>query len=155
MPFAWFWLVLARLVVDILCLVAWFWPVVVRIVKVRHTCTGCPMPFAWFWSGARRWKACCPMAYTSLLWLARSRCMPLGGHWLWREAPPCAVKVLTQLGNFGSDGASLAAVERWNSWTGAVDASGVERGCPIPIAWFWSVVARIVQDVLCHLHVFG
>ena len=81
--------------------------------------------------------------------------MLFGGHWLWREAPPCAVKVLTQLGNFGSDGASLAAVERWNSWTGAVDASDVERGCPMPIAWFWSVVARIVQDVLCHLHGFG
>ena len=25
----------------------------------------------------------------------------------------------------------------------------------MPCAWFWSVVARVVRDVLCHLHGFG
>ena len=28
-------------------------------------------------------------------------------------------------------------------------------GCPMPFAWFWVVLARIVRDVLCHLHGFG
>ena len=25
----------------------------------------------------------------------------------------------------------------------------------MPFAWFWLVLARIVQDALCHLHGFG
>ena len=31
----------------------------------------------------------------------------------------------------------------------------LHEGCLMPLAWFWLALARVVQDVLCHLHGFG
>ena len=125
MPFAWFWPVVARIVVDILCPLHGFGPVVVTIVR----------------------DVLCPLHGLGQAYLCRMSdaiCMVLVRSEEVESVLPHGVHEFVVAG-----AKPLYATRR---------ALALERGTPLcrmPFAWFWQVVARIVVDIICHLHGFG
>ena len=135
MPCAWYWLVVARIVVDILCHLHGFWIVLAR--AVRHVLL-IVLPFAYHFlskslpcrqsvdRGAEVYKRAgfITYVYPSLHYLLRRPKMFFFQKELYNKI----------------------------AW---VWGCRLHEGCLMSLAWFWLALARIVQDALCHLHGFG